>query len=246
MRRQKMKGENTKTKSIMQPNMRLISVLLALLLAACVIATSACSTKALPPKLYIGDHWIYQRIEGGITYTQTETVMGEERIEGNDCYVVRFTFAPPYAGLISELTEWRDKATDRQVQRQYSWLEPSIGNETVKRLVKYSNQVTGNEWPYKLGNEFTVKQSWNLLDVVEHGNYTGNYTQSGSSVTTYKVTKTEEIEVGSGNLTCFKTVAYQGGNATFEYWYSDKAKAYAKEVSLDNGLTDELLSYSVR
>jgi hypothetical protein len=71
-------------------------------------------------------------------------------------------------------------------------------------------------------------------------------TKTFEDATTFKVIAIDEIEVGSKTLKCFKTVGYQGGNATFEYWYSDKAKAYVKHVSLSNGLVDELQSYSVR
>jgi hypothetical protein len=197
------------------------------------------------PQLHIGDQWIYRQIEEGTTYTRTETITGQERIGNNDCYVEKLTFVPPYRGE-PELTQWRDKATLSVVQQEYTTVNPSLWNETVKRLGECSSQVTGNEWPYKVGNVFTVSRSCKVTDVIDSGNHTGNYSASESSVTAFRVTNLEEIEIGSEKLTCFKTVASEGGNATFEYWYSDKAKAYVKHVSLDDGFTDELLSYSLR
>lgn len=200
----------------------------------------------MPPTLYVGDQWIYRQIEGGMAYTRMETITDEERIEDNDCYVVKRTFDPPFIKdwmtELTELTEWRDKTTYSRVRQQFSALYPSIG-KTVNRSEVYSHQVTGCEWPYKVGNEFTIEVSWEITDVLDDES---SSSQTGETVTTFKVTKIEEIRVRAETLTCFKTVAYQGGNATYEYWYSDKAKAYVKHTSLDNGFNYELLSYSVR
>jgi hypothetical protein len=239
-----MKRENTRIKGFVQPNRRLIAVFLVLILAVSLIVTSACGSQALPPKLYVGDQWIYKQIQGNTTYTRTERIVGEETIEGKACYVVNVVFSPPLQGWVGGYTEWRDKATYSPVRQRFCASVPSAGNNTVNRLIEYSDQVTGSEWPYKVGNTFTVKESWTISDVFADQYPTP---MTGEEVTTFKVTNIEEREFEFGNLTCFKTVGYQGGNATSEYWYSDKAKAYVKHFSpLANGTIDELVSYSVR
>jgi len=239
-----MKQENTRIKSLVQLSKRWISVLLALLLAACLIATWACGTKALPPRLYVGDKWVYEQTSQGLDYTRTETVVNEETIEGKDCYVVNVVFTPPLQGWVGGYTEWRDKATYSPVRQRFCASVPSAGNNTMNRLIEYSDQVTGSEWPYKVGNTFTIKESRTISDVFADQYPTP---MTSEQVTTFKVTNTEEIEFAFGNLTCFKTAGYQGGNDTFDYWYSEKAKTYVKHFTiLENGIIDELVSYSVR
>ena len=237
--RRKMKKINTKINSFLRLDRRLITFLFALILVVCTIVTSACGRQGLPPKLYTGDQWIYRQIQGNATYIRTETVLGEEKIENTDCYIVNVAIVPAFDDWIPGWTEWRDKKTYSTFRVQFSASNPLIGNQTLNRLIVYSSEVTGSEWPYRVGNEFTINESWTRTDVVADS----NVPQTGESITTWKVTNIEEIETGSGNLTCFKTIGYQGGNATFEYWYSDKAKAYVKHI---NPITDELVSYSLR
>jgi hypothetical protein len=193
------------------------------------------------PTLHVGDQWVYRQIEKGIAYTRTETITGEEKMEGKSCFVVKVTFDPPWNGWIPERTEWWDKATYNTVRGQFSAWSSSIG-ETVNRSIVYSDQTTGSEWPYKVGNEFTEKVSWTITDVVGGRSYsdTGEYTA------TCKVTAIEDITIGAGTFRCFKTVAYIDGSPAYEYWYSDKAKDYLKYNDLESQYTEELLSYSVR
>jgi hypothetical protein len=199
-------------------------------------------SEGVSPTLHVGDQWVYRQIEKGIAYTRTETITGEEKMEGKYCFVVKVTFDPPWNGWIPERTEWWDKATYSTVRVQFSALDSSIG-KIVNRSVVYSQQTTGSEWPYKVGNEFTVKVSWTITDVV--GGYSSS--QTGEFTTICKVTAIEDITVGAGTFRCFKTVTYQqDGSPVYEYWYSDKAKDYLKYNSLDSQYTEELLSYSVR
>jgi hypothetical protein len=144
-----MRQQNTRIKRLAQLRKGWIPVLLALFLAVCLLLTSSCCTKALPPKLYVGDQWIYKQTYEGVDYTRTETITGEERIQDKDCYVVKVIFTPTFLGWVPEWTEWRDKKTYSKVQMQFSASHIDVP-DIVNRSEVYSSQLTGSEWSYRV------------------------------------------------------------------------------------------------
>ena len=198
-------------------------------------------SEGLLPTLYAGDTWVFTETYKGITYTRTETITGEEGMEGKDCYVKKITYDPPLDGWIVEETQWLEKATLRPV---VSLISTTLGASGLKmtRMVIYSREGTGTEWPYEVGNEFTIKTSWERTDFVSGEPFIA----TGDSTITYKCTNVEDVAVEAGTFKCFKIIAYENGQATTEYWYSYQAKTFVKTRGVTDAHTTELLSYSVR
>lgn len=197
--------------------------------------------EGLLPTLYVGDTWIFKEVYKGIAYTRTETITGQEGMEGVDCYVMKVTYNPPLDGWLSEETKWLEKATYRPVVSRISTTFLS-SDLTVTSLVFYSREEIGTEWPYSVGNEFTVKTSWTKNDFVNGQ----PFTDKGNSTATYKCTAIEDVTIEAGTFRCFKIVEYEEGQAVSEYWYSDKAKTFLKTRGITDAHTLELLSYSVK
>jgi hypothetical protein len=198
-------------------------------------------SEGLLPTLYVGDTWVFTEVYKGITYTRTEIITGEEGMEGKSCYVKKITYAPPLDGWILEETQWLEKATLRPV---VSLISTTLGASGLKmtRMVIYSREGTGTEWPYEVGNEFTVKTSWERTDFVSGEPFIA----TGDSTITYKCSDVEDVAVEAGTFRCFKIIAYENGQPTTEYWHSYQAKTFVKTRGVTDAHTTELLSYSVR
>lgn len=198
-------------------------------------------SEGLLPTLYVGDTWVFTETYKGITYTRTETIMGEEGMEGKSCYVKKITYDPPLDGWILEETQWLEQATLRPV---VSLISTTLGASGLKmtRMVIYSREGTGTEWPYEVGNEFTIKTSWERTDFVSGEPFIA----TGDSTITYKCTDVEEVAVEAGTFRCFKIIAYENGQPTTEYWHSYQAKTFVKTRGITDAHTTELLPYSVR
>ena len=197
-------------------------------------------SEGLLPTLYAGDTWVFTETYKGITYTRTETIMGEEGMEGKDCYVKKITYDPPLDGWIVEETQWLEKATLRPVVSLISTILGASGLK-MTRMVIYSREGTGTEWPYEVGNEFTVKTSWERTDFVSGEPFIA----TGDSTITYQCTDVEEVVVEAGTFRCFKIIASENNQPT-EYWHSYQAKTFVKTRGITDAHTTELLSYSVR
>jgi len=198
-------------------------------------------SEGLLPTLYAGDTWVFTEIYKGITYTRTETIIREEGMEGKDCYVKKITYDPPLDGWILEETQWLEQATLRPV---VSLISTTLGASGLKmtRTVIYSREGTGTEWPYEVGNEFTVKTSWERTDFISGEPFIA----TGDSTITYQCTDVEEVAVEAGTFRCFKIIAYENGQPTTEYWYSYQGKTFVKTRGVTDAHTAELLSYSVK
>ena len=198
-------------------------------------------SEGLLPTLYVGDTWVFTETYKGITYTRTETITGEEGMEGKSCYVKKITYDPPLDGWISEETQWLEKATLRPV---VSLISTTLGAAGLKmtRIVIYSREGTGTEWPYEVGNEFTIKTSWERTDFISGE----SFIDTGDFTVTYKCTDVEEVAVEAGTFRCFKITAYENGQPTTEYWHSYQAKTFVKTHGITDAHTTELLSYSVK
>lgn len=195
----------------------------------------------LLPTLYVGDTWVFREVHQGIEYTRTERIVREESMEGKACYVMQVTYDPPRDGWIYEETRWINKATQYPI---FSRVSATLGasGATMTRLVSYSREGASNRWPYQVGNEFTVKTSWIVTDFLD----AESFTDRGESTVIYKCLSIEDIAVEAGEFRCFKTVSYENAQATYEYWYSDKAKTRVMTRGITNAHTIELISYSVK
>jgi hypothetical protein len=198
-------------------------------------------SEGLLPTLYAGDTWVFTEVYKGITYTRTETITGEEGMEGKDCYVKKITYDPPMDGWISEETQWLNKATLRTVVSLVSASFLSAGVDMM-RWVTYSREITGTEWPYGIGNNFTIEKSWKRTDFISGQPFIA----TGDSTVTYQCTDVEDVAVEAGTFRCFKIIAYENGQAITEYWYSYQAKTFVKTRGVTDAHTTELLSYSVK
>jgi len=198
-------------------------------------------SEGLLPTLYAGDTWVFQEVDKGNTYTRTETITGEEGMEGKDCYVEKITYDPPMDGWISEETQWLNKANLRTVVSIISATLTAAGVDMM-RWVIYSREITGTEWPHEVGNNFTIDKSWKRTDFVDGQPFVA----TGNSTVTYECTDVEDVTVAAGTFECYKIVAYENGQATTEYWYSYKVKTYVKTQGITDGHTTELLSHSVK
>lgn len=192
------------------------------------------------PTLHIGDQWVYRMMDEGVAYTRTETITGEERVDGKDCYVVQVIYDPEWGGWIPERTEWWEKATGDMLRWQFS-AEPN--GATVNRTWSYSRTKTGSpNWPIAVGNEFTQTTTIDKTDV----KLGKTYTSRAEFTSRVKVEVKETITTSAGDFRCFKIVIYQGGKAISEGWYSDKVKNVVKWKSLTTEDGAELLSRDVK
>jgi hypothetical protein len=198
-------------------------------------------SEGLLPTLYVGDTWVFREVYKGIEYTRTERIVREESMEGKACYVMQVTYDPPMDGWIYEETRWINKATQYPI---FSRVSATLGasGATMTRLVSYSREGASNRWPYQVGNEFTVKTSWMITDFLD----AESFTDRGENTVIYKCIGTEDVTVEAGTFKCFKTVSYENYQATYEYWYSDKAKTRVMTRGITNAHTIELISYSVK
>jgi hypothetical protein len=198
-------------------------------------------SEGLLPTLYAGDTWVFREVYKGIEYTRTEKIIREESMEGRACYVMQVTYDPPMDGWIYEETRWINKATHYPI---FSRISATLGDfgVTMTRLISYSREGATNRWPYQIGNEFTVKTSWIITDFLD----AESFTDKGESTAIYKCLGTEDVTVEAGIFKCFKTVSYENYQATYEYWYSDKAKTRVMTRGITNAHTIELISSSVK
>jgi len=191
------------------------------------------------PTLYVGDQWIYREISEGIAYTVTQRVVGEELIQGKQCYIIERTYDPPQSGISKE-TFWVEKATLDAIRMQYS---VEVSGVTLTCSIVAESEYSGDQrWPRKVANEWTeiatVTRTYEALGDTD--------TETFSLTLHYKVEKIEEVTVGAGTFRCFKIVISQDGVVTDTYWYADKAKAEVKIDDLTDNDTEQLLSYSVK
>ena len=196
-------------------------------------------SEGLLPTLYVGDQWVYREIYSGVAYTMTENIVGEELIQGEDCYVEEITFDPPLSG-VSQETCWIEKAT-LDILRVQASAEYSGVTGTCSEI--YDLKFSGDErWPLTLGNEWTENGTITTNCQVLGKNTTDTSTYSMS----YKVEKVENTTVGAGTFRCFKVTIYESGVATQSYWYSDKAETIVRIDYLTDQDSQQLLSYSVK
>jgi hypothetical protein len=191
------------------------------------------------PTLHVGDQWVYREIYGGVAYTVTVKVVGEELIQGKDCYVKEWTYDPAISG-VSKRTFWIEKATLDVLRDQYSF---EYSGTTATCSTVYVAKYSGDErWPLTVGSAWTENDTitYTCVALGKSNNDTTTYSMND------KVEKVEDITVGAGTFRCFKVVEYENGVASQNYWYSDKAKTFVKVDYITGQDSMQLLSYSVK
>lgn len=198
------------------------------------------------PTIHMGDQWVWSYVMDGTSYTMAEEIIGEETVDGRDCYIVDMLFDPAMTWTHDEVTctttsmkTWTDKAThfggvkmeilydcDGEV---YTWVEA------------YSYDPWTSLFPLEVGKEveweLTTTQYWNDGQVGDPTVITEKY----------EVVSTEDITATAGTFSCFKIVMYNGeGSITGNFWYSDTVKTVVKSTDADGNTLMELLSYSVQ
>jgi hypothetical protein len=232
--------------------------LLAVLLVGCLLAAlpftfTACDgeggggtpSEGQLPTFEVGDTWVWSYTMYGTTYTLTEEVIGEERAEGRDCYVLDMSFDPTLTfsqeggeSTITAMTYWGDKATAFSEVKQE--MVGDYNGESFTLTYVYSYDPWASLFPLELGKEVETEQTATQ--------YMGE-TQAGEpTVTTikYRVDSRETVTVSAGTFDCFKIIIYDGeGNVTQIAWWTDEVKSMVKSEDASGKTLMELLSYSV-
>lgn len=204
-------------------------------------ATPSSGDEGALPILNVGDKWVSVVTEKGIEHTRTTEVIGEDVIDGRDCYVVEESIEPPFRGIVSSVTQKWEKATLIAITVE-SWGE-YMGTSFVAVISVSCEFPDGLPFPLEVGKEYKVirTETRTMITVDE------TYRETVTDVYTHKVEKTEQITVPAGTFKCFKKVKYGAdGTALSTAWYSDTTKSSVKLIDYETGGVAELVSYSVR
>jgi hypothetical protein len=197
------------------------------------------------PTCEMGDEWVWSYVEYGTTYTLTEEVIGEETVEGRDCYVLDMSFDPlisyTYDDTVSTFTGmkyWMDKASGLYGVKMEMSGTYNGTDFTMTTISSYSPWAS--LFPLEIGKEIeTEMTTTQYFD----GTQTGEPTVTTQK---YRVDSKEDVTVAAGTFSCWKMIIYDGdGNVTQIVWWSDQVKSMIKSTDADGNTMTELLSYSV-
>lgn len=215
-------------------------ILLVLGLVGAAVWAAGCGSADKLPTWNIGDKWVYRVMGGGIEYTNTSEVVGEDVTADRDSYVVETSFTPPLVGYIDGMSQKFGMETMLILRTQTS---VEIAGVPWISATSYSYSPHEGLFPLEVGKELELTTTETKIDV--SGNETNEETKT--SVLTLRVEGTEEVSVPAGTFECFKIVKYdERGSAFKTEWYSGRAEANAKTIDHESGYVDELVSYSVR
>ena len=204
-------------------------------------ATPSGGAEGALPILNVGDKWVSVVTDKGIEYTRTTEVIGEDAVDGKDCYVVEESFEPPFRGIVSSVTQKWEKATmlPTTVESSGEYIDmPYVAVISVS-----CEFPDGLPFPLEVGKEYKViwTESRTLTTMGE------TQTEIATYVYTHKVEKMEQITVPAGTFRCFKQVKYdEDGTALSTSWYSDSTKSSVKLIDYETGDVAVLVSYSLR
>ncbi|MBA7468902.1 hypothetical protein ES707_04158 [subsurface metagenome] len=194
------------------------------------------------PTCEVGDKWVWSYVMDETTYTLTEEVIGEEIVEGRDCYVIDMSFDPLLSythsdvSTITSMKYWQDKDTALygvKTEQSYTY------NGTVSTWTEtYSYSPWSSLFPLEIGKEVETE--------VTATQYSDG-SQIGDPVVTtekYKVNSKEDVTVAAGTFSCWKIIIYDGdGSVTETIWWSDKVKSMVKMTDAE-GSIGELQSFT--
>lgn len=198
-------------------------------------ATGSLSVKeGVYNNLTIGDKWVYEYVSKGITYTRTDYIIGEETVNGIDCYVIRQTFDPNLDGKVSEIKQWLNKKDRQPVKEILVNMTQGLG-VTQEDTITYT-RTGSTPWALTVGN------TWNETINVTYYMYV--YGVDKTEIEKYgpyihTVDRIETVKTKAGEFRSF----HLSIGAT-SLWYSDKAKNFVKRQS--SGVSYELVSYQVQ
>jgi hypothetical protein len=213
-------------------------------LTACQEDTGAPSGGQLPT-FESGDKWVWSYVMQGETSTLTEEIIGEERVEGRDCYVIDMSFDPVLSfsqdegvSTVTSMKYWGDKATvifevKREMVGEYEGTP-----FTITVISSYSSWAS--LFPLELAKEVETTQT--LIQYFD-GTQTG---EPAVSTQIYRVDSLEDVTVSAGTFSCWKLVIDdEAGNVLQIVWWSDEARTIVKSVDGNGNTVMELLSYSL-
>jgi hypothetical protein len=190
------------------------------------------------PILQKGDRWVVKIVGENIEGISKMEVVGEDIINGKDCYIMRTLSEYKLPSPKTEHDEvWIDKVTLFPI-----WAKTQNGGKTIIILFTYEFP-DGPLYPLELGKECRAVVKTKITGMGQPLSRTGTYV--------YKVEEIEEIVVPAGKFTCFKVIGCDpSGYPTSISWRSDKTKLDVKHIMPFGqlGMEDmvqELVSYSV-
>ncbi|MFC1875329.1 hypothetical protein ACFLY3_04200 [Chloroflexota bacterium] len=196
------------------------------------------------PTCEVGDKWVWSYVMDEKTYTLTEEVIGEETVEGRDCYIIDMSFDPLLSythseevSTITSMKYWMDKATGL-----YGIKMETSGNydgTEFTSIETYSYNPWAPLFPLEIGKEVETEKTTTQYS---------NGDQVGEPVVTiekYKLDSMDDVAVTAGTYSCWKIILYDGkDNITQTVWWSDKVKSMVKGTDAAGNTTMELQSFA--
>jgi len=197
----------------------------------------------------VGDTWTYSgKVRfwsgEGLDRILIEKVVGEERIDGKDCYVEIITLEP-YGVLVLDadvkyLKLWVEKDTFETKQAFFL----AEGNFPVIN-VSYRNEFAQELFPLEVGKESRCTISTRAT------NYLGEIPPQESNWKSVSVVRAKEnVETPAGTFECFMISTYEndiGGAPIWEWAYSPKVlnvvRSNSSEAIIENR---DLVSYELQ
>jgi len=229
---------------------KVLGVILALfLIVTASLVFSACQEDKEPegqlPVLQVGDQWVWQYEMEGKSYTLTEEVIGEENVEGRDCYVIEMAFDPvmtsTHEGVVYTtvgMRYWSDKATGLLgVKHEYTTATNEL---TYTSCMMYSYNPWTSLFPLKVDKEVELeKTATNYFENEQYG-------EPEVATERYAVVGREDITVAAGTFSCWEITYYDSSSGFTQIMlWSDEVKTMIKSVDQDGNIIMELQSYSV-
>jgi hypothetical protein len=197
------------------------------------------------PTLQPGDRWVWAYSMGETTSTLTEEVIGDELVEGRDCYVIDMSFDPPSTWTYDDVvctatstTHWADKAAGLlSVKTQSSY---SCNGTASTYTTTYSYNPWTSLFPLEVGREVeTQKTTIQYSDGSQQG-------EPVVSTERYTIVSRENVTVAAGTFGCWKLTMYDSATeVTQTMWLSDQVKSIVKIIDAEGNTVMELQSYSV-
>jgi hypothetical protein len=197
------------------------------------------------PDYEIGYTWTWDYMMYETTTTLTEEVIGEEMVEGRDCYILNMALDPAVSFIqaggetvITGMKYWADKATGLyEVKMEVSG---TYEGEAFTQTMIADYDSWESPFPLEVGKEVTAEST---VTSYINGTQIG---QPVSGTEKYVVEGKESITVSAGTFDCWKLVIYDASdNHTYTVWWSDEVKSVVKNVDSADNTIMELLSYSV-
>ncbi len=190
------------------------------------------------PTFAIGDTWTARATEEDASYTMVHKVIGEDIIDGTECYVMEALVEPPVEGL-NKVLAYMDKSTLDPIKSQMSG--ESMGNLFVLDTI-YTYSYSSFQYPLEVGKSWDVQ-----ITETRTTNFNGqSTTDTTERLYFYEVEIIENITVPAGVFECFKIVQYDDTHSPLNTsWVSEETKLFdVKEIYHQSNESKELISCS--